>query len=125
MGQWLTSIDFKKMSIQERLISLRHDKQLTQQEMADTIGVHVNQIRRYEAGATQPSLEVLKKIAVTLHVSIDSLVFEEAERDPDDELKLQFEAISQFDSDEKKVIKSLLEGMILKHEARRIANLSM
>ena len=79
MGQWLTSIDFKKMSIQERLISLRHDKQLTQQEMADTIGVHVNQIRRYEAGATQPSLEVLKKIAVTLHVSIDSLVFEEAE----------------------------------------------
>ena len=124
MGQWLTSIDFKKMSIQEQLISLRRDKQLTQQEMADTIGVHVNQIRRYESGATQPSLEVLKKIAITLHVSIDSLVFEQAERGPDDELKLQFEAISQFDTEEKKIIKALLEGMILKHETKRIAMIS-
>ena len=124
MGQWLTSIDFKTMSIQDRLIALRRDKQLTQQEMADVIGVHVNQIRRYEAGATQPSLEVLKKIAVTLHVSIDSLVFEQTERGPDDELKLQFEAISRFDADEKKVIKALLEGMILKHEAKRIAQFS-
>jgi len=122
MGQWLTSVDLKQMSIQERLISLRRDKQLTQQEMADIIGVHVNQIRRYESGTTQPSLEVLKRIAVTLHVSIDSLVFEEKERGPDDELKLQFEAISQFNADEKMVIKSLLEGMILKHDANRFSS---
>jgi len=122
MGQWLTSIDLKQMSIQERLITLRRDKQLTQQEMADIIGVHVNQIRRYEAGTTQPSLEVLKRIAVTLHVSIDSLVFEDKERGPDDDLKLQFEAISQFNADEKMVIKSLLEGMILKHDANRFSS---
>ncbi len=122
MGQWLTSIDLKQMSIQERLITLRRDKQLTQQEMADIIGVHVNQIRRYEAGTTQPSLEVLKRIAVTLHVSIDSLVFEDKERGPDDDLKLQFEAISQFNADEKMVIKSLLEGMILKHDANRFTS---
>ena len=32
---------------------------------------------------------------------------------------LQFEAISKFAADEKKVIKALLEGMILKHEAKR------
>ncbi|NRB25946.1 helix-turn-helix transcriptional regulator [Shewanella sp.] len=121
MGQWLTSIDFKKMSIQERLISLRRDKQLIQQEMADTIGVHVNQIRRYEAGATQPSLEVLKKIAVTLHVSIDSLVFNASERDPDDELKLQFEAIQGFTEQEKLVTKTVLEGLILKHDANRFS----
>ncbi|WP_185976775.1 hypothetical protein [Catenovulum sediminis] len=57
-------------------------------------------------------------------MSIDSLVFEQTERGPDDELKLQFEAISRFDADEKKVIKALLEGMILKHEAKRIAHFS-
>jgi transcriptional regulator with XRE-family HTH domain len=103
------------------LILLRRDKQLTQQEMADTIGVHVNQIRRYEAGATQPSLEVLKKIAVTLHVSIDSLVFNTSERDPDDELKLQFEAIQGFTEQEKLVTKTVLEGLILKHDANRFS----
>jgi hypothetical protein len=32
---------------------------------------------------------------------------------------LQFEAVSRFDADEKQVVRSLLEGMILKHEARR------
>ncbi|AWB66171.1 hypothetical protein C2869_06850 [Saccharobesus litoralis] len=61
---------------------------------------------------------------MTLHVSIDSLVFEQTERGPDDELRLQFEAISHFDADEKKIIKALLEGMILKHETKRIAQIS-
>lgn len=43
---------------------------------------------------------------------------------PDNELKSQFEAICRFDADEKKVIKALLKGMILKHEAKRIAQFS-
>jgi len=29
------------------------------------------------------------------------------------------EAVSRFDAEEKQVVRSLLEGMILKHEARR------
>ena len=107
------------MSIQEHLIALRRDKQLTQQEMADLVGVHVNQIRRYEAGATQPSLEALKKIAVAMSISLDTLVFGENERGPSDELKLQFEALSQFDEEERKVAKAVLESLILKHNAKR------
>ena len=41
---------------------------------------------------------------------------------PDDDLRLQFEAISSFDEEEKRVFRSLLEGMILKHEVRRLQN---
>jgi len=41
------------------------------------------------------------------------------ERGPDDDLRLQFQAVTRFDADEKQVVRSLLEGMILKHEARR------
>ena len=109
------------MSIRERLIALRSERSLTQQEMADIISVHVNQIRRYEAGATQPSLEVLKKIAVALSVTIDSLVFDTEERGPDDELRLQFEALQQFTSQEKEVAKAVLESLILKHDSSRFA----
>ena len=107
------------MSIQHRLITLRKERDLTQQEMADAIGVHVNQIRRYEAGATQPSLEALKKIAVAMSVTIDSLVFDEQERGPDEQLKLQFEAISHLSANEKQVVKELLDGMIIKYQTRR------
>ena len=52
-------------------------------------------------------------------MSADVLIFGADERGPDGDLRLQFEAISKFASEEKKVIKALLEGMILKHEAKR------
>ena len=42
------------MSLSTRLITLRKEKGLTQQQMADTIGIHVNSLKKYEAG--QPSL---------------------------------------------------------------------
>jgi hypothetical protein len=56
-----------------------------------------------------------------LHVSIDSLVFNTSERDPDDELKLQFEAIQGFTEQEKLVTKTVLEGLILKHDANHFS----
>ena len=43
------------------------------------------------------------------------------ERGPDEELKLQFEAVSRLDPDEKKVVRSVIESIILRHEARRWA----
>ena len=81
----------------------------------------VTQIKRYEAGATQPSLEALKKIAVTLGVTADFLLFDDAERGPDDELRLQFDVITRLDEEEKRIIRELIDGMILKYQARRWA----
>lgn len=107
------------MDFPKRLAHLRKERQLTQQALADKVGVHVVQIRRYEAGDTQPTLDVIRKLAVALAVSADTLVFDKNERGPDEELKLQFEAITQFSPEEKKVIKALLEGMIIKHEVNR------
>jgi hypothetical protein len=52
-------------------------------------------------------------------VSLDDLVFGESERGPSDGLRLQFEAVSQFSPEEKQTVRELLEGSILKHEARR------
>jgi transcriptional regulator with XRE-family HTH domain len=79
----------------------------------------VVQLRRYEGGASQPTLDVIRKLAIALGVSADLLLFGKDQRGPDDELRLQFEAVSRFDPEEKKVVRSLLDGMILKHEARR------
>jgi hypothetical protein len=49
-------------------------------------------------------------------------VFEEDERGSDDELRVQFEAVSRFGPGEKKTAKEVLDGLILKHEARRWAS---
>jgi hypothetical protein len=39
--------------------------------------------------------------------------------DPTRELRLQFEAVAQLDPEEKAVVQSVLEGLLLKHDARR------
>lgn len=113
------------MNFPKRLVSLRKAKGFTQQTLADAVDMHVNQIKKYEAGTAQPTLTAMIKLAQTLHVSLDELVFEEGERGPDEDLRLQFEAISRMPDEEKKIIKALLEGMILKHQTKlMVSNLS-
>jgi transcriptional regulator with XRE-family HTH domain len=107
------------MSIAQRLVSLRKQKGLTQQALADAIGMHITRIKRYEAGVSQPSLEALKKIAQTLRVTTDSLIFEPKELDPDEDLRMQFKAVSNMPEAERRIVKQLLEGMIIKYEAER------
>ena len=111
--QWLA------MSFSERLASLRKAKGFTQQSLADKVDVHITQIQRYESGATQPALEIIRNLAVALSVSADMLIFDENEREPSDDLKLQFEAVSQFDDEDKQTAQNVLEGLILKHQAKQ------
>ena len=92
--------------------------------MADLIGIHVSQIKRYESGDTQPSLEVLRKIALALNISADLLLFDDGEREPSNDLKMQFEALEQFSEDEKRIAKELLDSLILKHTANRFSQAS-
>ncbi len=42
---WLVTMSFSR-----RLSQIRKGKKLTQQQMADTISIHVSQIKRYESG---------------------------------------------------------------------------
>ncbi len=87
--------------------------------MADTVGVHVNQIKRYEAGTTQPTLDALVKITKSMHISLYNLVFGENQRGSYSDLKLQFEAVSELDDSEKLVVREVLKGLIIKYQARR------
>lgn len=103
----------------QRLAAIRKEKGLTQQHLSERVGVHVQQLKRYEAGSSQPTLDVIRNMAVALGITSDQLLFGEDQRGPDEELRLQFEAVSRFSAEEKKVIRSLLDSMILTHEARR------
>lgn len=107
-----------------RLSGPRKQHGLTQAQLAERTGMHAVQLRRYEAGTSQPALDVIRRLSTALQVSADMLLFGKDERGPDDDLRLQFEAVSRFDEEEKRVVRSLLEGMILKHEARRRQNVS-
>lgn len=114
--RWSLPMDFPA-----RLIQLRRERALTQQALADAVEIHVNQIRRYEAGQAQPTLEALIRLAKALHVTLDSLVFGDDARGPDEDFRLQFEALRDFTPDEKRIAQELLDSLILKHTANRLS----
>jgi transcriptional regulator with XRE-family HTH domain len=107
------------MNFGRRLAALRKARAMTQQTLAAAVGCHVTMVRRYEAGETQPTLEVIRNMARALSVSADALVFEEDERKPGEELGLQFEAVSQLPADEQAIVKEVLESLIIKYQTRR------
>ena len=105
----------------QRLSALRKERNLTQQALAETVEMGITQIKRYEAGTSQPTLDAIRNLARALRVSADELLFGQTGRGPDEDLRFQFEAISRFTDEEKKVVRSVLEGLLLTHEARRWA----
>ena len=56
------------------LKEIRLKRGMTQQELADAVGITQSQIARYESGETQPSLETLRKLAAALDCTLDELI---------------------------------------------------
>lgn len=103
-----------------RLVMARKSQSLTQQQLAEHSGAHVTQIRRYEAGTSQPTLDVLRSLALALNVSADSLLFDDDERGPQNAvLRLKLEAVDQFTPEEQEHVAALIEGALLRHHARQ------
>jgi transcriptional regulator with XRE-family HTH domain len=104
-----------------RLAVLRKEHGMTQQTLAERVGIHVVQLRRYESGASQPTLDVIRHLAIALSVSADLLLFGKDERGPDADLRFQFEAVSKFDAEDKKAARAVLDGLILRHQAKMLS----
>ena len=62
---WHPTLWFLPMHFPARLIQVRKSRGLTQQELAEAATLHVNQVRRYEAGSAQPTLEALTRLCQT------------------------------------------------------------
>jgi len=108
------------MVFSDKIVKLRKERNWTQQQLADLMGMAVNQIKRYEKGKSSPSLEAIKKLAVTFGVSSDELVFDNgdgvAAQKLDPELLKRFEKVSQLSEKEKEAVQIMLDGIIIKNQ---------
>ncbi|HEC5282996.1 TPA: helix-turn-helix transcriptional regulator [Enterobacter cloacae] len=107
------------MSFAGRFTCLRKQSGLTQSQMAEKIGTHLTQVRRYESGDAQPSLEILKRIALAFNLSTDGLLFEDSERELESELRLRLEAIQKMDEEEQEITLIVLDALILRHQVTK------
>lgn len=103
----------------ERLAEARRAAKLTQGELADKAGIHISHVQRVEAGTSQPTVDVLKRLAEALNASLDLLVFDRtseaaAQRLADTELIEHFAAVEHFADDDKQAVKKIIAAMIVK-----------
>lgn len=69
--------------------------------------------------AGRPSFRLIVPDTFLLDCATDVLVFDPSERPIADDLQRQFEAISKLPEEERAIARHLLEGLVLKHDAKR------
>lgn len=111
-------------SFGDNLKRIRSEKNISQSELAEMIAMHSTHISRYERDLTQPTLEVIKKIAEALNVSADTLVYGPQEEQAknkikDNELLNMFARIQSLDKADVGCIKNMLNAYILKTDLQQ------
>lgn len=62
------------MSFSTRIKEARLERNLSQEQLAQLIGVHPKTYKKYEAGITQPRINTIRQLAIVLDVSSDELL---------------------------------------------------
>lgn len=114
-----------RMPFSVKLATFRKQKGLTQEQLAKQVGVGIAQMRRYEKGASSPTLEVIKNMAKVLGVSSDELIFDEREgvastKILDRKLLEQFESLARMSPRDQEAVKIVLESMIIKNRLEEV-----
>jgi transcriptional regulator with XRE-family HTH domain len=108
----------------QNLKALRAQKGISQDNLAQQIGVHVTHLSRYERGLSSPSLEVAQKIAEALDTPIDFLVKGDNKEQVQQSLKDMemlnlFKQVQGLDEKQKDTVKDLLSAFILKADLQQ------
>ena len=113
------------MALGEKVKKLRKGKGLSQETMAQQVGINSKHLSRVERGLFHFSVEVLKSFAQTLGVSVDFLLSETDEqigkvRIENKNVAERNRLIDQLDSEHRQAIIRVVDSMLTKHKMRRL-----
>jgi transcriptional regulator with XRE-family HTH domain len=108
-----------------RLRELRRQRNLSQTELGQLVGIHYTHVGRYERGVSRPSAATLMRLADALGVSGDYLIEGAADdqanaRLQDAELLRAFRDVEQLPTEDKAVIKSLLDAFLTRRRLEQL-----
>lgn len=113
------------MPLGDRIKELRKEAGWSQSELAYKVGTDARQISRYENGRITPSLDALARIAETLNVSIDHLVFDDVPRRAlhaaENVLGDRLAAIAELDDDDRHSLLNVIDGLVTKSRIKTLA----
>ena len=87
--------------------------------MAKRLGIHKNVLGRYEHGEVMPSIEIARKIADILDVSLDYLTGK-VDVEMDKTTKKRILEVSKFDETDRLHIFSVIDAFIAKRKIQSI-----
>jgi transcriptional regulator with XRE-family HTH domain len=107
----------KDNKLGDRIAELRKAKNLSQQDLADTIKISRAQMNRYENQAVQPPADVLNKLAKVLDTTVDYIINGATEAKAKAQLKdskvlEQFKEVDSLPDTEKNVVLKVVSALI-------------
>jgi transcriptional regulator with XRE-family HTH domain len=113
------------VTLGEKIKKLRKDRKWSQGQLAEMLGVHVTHVSRIETGRYAPSLELLKKLAETLDVTTDFLLYESTSDQgsvmlEDKSLYERMKLIEELEERDRAVILGVIEAFLTKHHMREV-----
>jgi transcriptional regulator with XRE-family HTH domain len=114
------------MTVGERIKEQRTQKKLTQTELAKLVGLTYIQIGRYETGKSNPSADVLNRLAQALDTTTDFLMKGTqdevvAAQLSDKELLKQFRQVEQLNAEDKNLVKVFIDAFLTKRQLQQLA----
>jgi transcriptional regulator with XRE-family HTH domain len=111
------------MNIGQIIKKLRSDRHLSQQQLADILGVHRKTIAFYEQNKSQPPADILQKMASIFEVSYDDLLSGKSDFPgvtvKDKTLIPTFQEIDNLSEMSKDVVKTVVEGLVLRERQKK------
>ncbi|ACT06772.1 transcriptional regulator, XRE family [Dickeya chrysanthemi Ech1591] len=103
-----------------RIALARKELQLTQQQLAEQLGIAQQTMAHYEGGRLKVSASLLPQLATILNLSLDELLGlparRTAKRGPASRLEQQIQIISQLPKTKQKFVTEMLDNVIGKTE---------
>jgi transcriptional regulator with XRE-family HTH domain len=107
------------MNIGNKIAELRKQKELSQTDFAKAVGVSREMIGRYERNEVMPSIEIAKKIADTLEVSLDYLAGEGMNAKFDKQTVKRMEDIERLPQDEKNIVYKMIDMALVYSKTKK------
>lgn len=101
------------------VVDLRKERKISQTDLADQLGIHKNVLGRYERNEVLPSIEIARRIADILDVSLDYLTGK-ADVQMDKTTRTRILEVSKFEETDKQLIFSVIDAFIAKRKIQSI-----
>ena len=101
------------------VVELRKEQGISQTDLASQLGIHKNVLGRYERNEVLPSIEIARKIADILDVSLDYLTGK-ADVQMDKNTRKRILEVSKFEETDKEHIFSVIDAFIAKRKIQSI-----